>query len=1008
MVLSQRCGAMCALTALLCASSAEAGIVTIDWENPLGGSFTDGKNWVGASTPSWNNAGRFDLAGETFTVTLPQSYTLMALYFNNGDVTFDLDGNTLYLGNLPLQAGQIPGLIVGENADDDASLTLTNGVVSMHFAEVIIGKAAGAMGSLTLTGDTMQMYLNTTLTVGEAGTGAVRIEEGAHLTSYYSASLGVAAGSEGLVHVTGEGSRWQAANNISIGVNGDGTVTITDGGTVESWDVFVGLNAGGTGSINVAGAGSNWAMRDLLLGEHGTGTLAIVDGGEIAATTGSIGTKATGIGTATVTGSGSSLAVEQKLTIGAAGTGTLNILNGGTVSSQSVYLGNNDGGEGSINVAGSGSSLVADQWLYIGFGGTGTFTVADGGDATTNYAMLGLLNTAVGTATITGSGSTLDVQEWLTVGINGEATLNILDGGVVTSKNGMIAALVGSTGDVNISGQGSRWNIAENLWIGGDSDEGLGGNASLTISNGGLFEVGGDLHVFSTGSLDLTYGYTSNPTNAEKIIVGGQAVIAGDTSIHMLKMDDGLIFTDDELVLIETGSGLDINEEDITLTSGVFNPNFANNVTWTLDIRGNKLVVIASVHDVMVATYAVGGHNLALAKAIDDAIEKGEFDETLRENLMALVQTSRLNGELRTLSPDTHRATTASTLRTSQMINFAFSGEMAARRSGMSGVSQVANATPGQHGTSFSEIADNPALFNYALGAFSMNDAPAGESSGWGGFARGIGVFDRVDSDDERTGYRANVGGFHAGIDRQIHRDWIIGLAGAYAHTDLKFRDRAGDGDIHTLRIGPYVSWTPDQIDGLFVDASASYGYHRHDIDRNITVGNYSATANGEYDAHDLSAYASVGYDISVAKRTTLTPMASVQYTYLHRESFTETGAPGANLDIDSESTDSLQTSLGVKLTHMIDLGSWKLVPEIAAAWGYEHLDRDTSITARFDGTTSPFTISGSNLGRSSALFGVGVSALLTDNLSGFLRYEGEFQSNRKTHAVVAGVGFTF
>jgi T5SS/PEP-CTERM-associated repeat protein len=86
--------------------------------------------------------------------------------------------------------------------------------------------------------------------------------------------------------ITGPGSQWINDQNLTIGLNGDVTVDIQDGGYVgTSRDAFIAKNSLHTSTVNVTGAGSHWNIdRNLYVGgsdfrSGGTGTLNIEDGG---------------------------------------------------------------------------------------------------------------------------------------------------------------------------------------------------------------------------------------------------------------------------------------------------------------------------------------------------------------------------------------------------------------------------------------------------------------------------------------------------------------------------------------------------------------------------------------------------------------------------------------------------------------------------------------------------------------------------------------------------------
>ena len=97
-------------------------------------------------------------------------------------------------------------------------------------------------------------------------------------------SVGLAAGSNGAVTVTGPGSTWfnGTSGGLNIGSFGTGSLTITNGGTVINITptaANIGNAPGSLGTVRVAGAGSSWTnVFGLNIGNLGTGTLTIAEG----------------------------------------------------------------------------------------------------------------------------------------------------------------------------------------------------------------------------------------------------------------------------------------------------------------------------------------------------------------------------------------------------------------------------------------------------------------------------------------------------------------------------------------------------------------------------------------------------------------------------------------------------------------------------------------------------------------------------------------------------------
>jgi T5SS/PEP-CTERM-associated repeat protein len=192
--------------------------------------------------------------------------------------------------------------------------------------------------------------------------------------------------------VTGAGSNWSNAGGVVVGGLGTGTLTIQDGGTVNSGGGSVGLSVGSNGTVTVTDPGSSWIngpSGGLNIGSFGTGVLTIVNGGRVinvALNTANIGNGAGSQGTVLVTGAGSIWSNSSGLNVGNLGTGTLTIADSGTVTGP-IAIATNAGSIGTLNIgAGVGDPAVAPGTLTapsVAFGaGTGTLNF---NHTSTNY-----------------------------------------------------------------------------------------------------------------------------------------------------------------------------------------------------------------------------------------------------------------------------------------------------------------------------------------------------------------------------------------------------------------------------------------------------------------------------------------------------------------------------------------------------------------------------------------------------------------------------------------------
>jgi T5SS/PEP-CTERM-associated repeat protein len=248
--------------------------------------------------------------------------------------------------------------------------------------------------------------------VGSQGTGQLTIQGGGTLSSTVSV-VGTLAGSQGTVTVTGVFSTW--FNTVFVvGALGSGTLTIENGGRVFSGSSFIGNVSGpqgpGVGTVTVTGVGAEWnTSGGLTVGNQGIGILTVSDGGLVTSSGGIIGNsgpQGTGQGTVTVTGADSRWFIFGNLGIGNVGsTGTLTIANGGAVSNSLGGIGVGPGGsQGTVTVTGADSTWTSSAGVTVGgsfggpTGGTGTLTIADGG--TVNASSVSVASGAGSTGTL--------------------------------------------------------------------------------------------------------------------------------------------------------------------------------------------------------------------------------------------------------------------------------------------------------------------------------------------------------------------------------------------------------------------------------------------------------------------------------------------------------------------------------------------------------------------------------------------------------------------------------
>jgi T5SS/PEP-CTERM-associated repeat protein len=260
------------------------------------------------------------------------------------------------------------------------------------------------------------------------------------------------------------------------------------GGVPTPADLFVIIENNGVPDAPIVGSSGAFALNLIVGNINGSGSLSVLNGGTLQTGTATIG----GLGTGTLSVANGGAVSSNLLSVGDSATGSLIIGTGGTVTATGVMLARNSGSAGTIAIgAASGQAAAAPGTLNapsVAFGsGTGTITF---NHTSSNYVFAptisgpGVVRVEAGTTIFTAAnsyshgtfiaGGTLEVTgpngaissgNDVNVGTlaGGTGTLNVTNGGKVTDGNGSIGAATGATGNATVTGSGSTWTTSLNF-----------------------------------------------------------------------------------------------------------------------------------------------------------------------------------------------------------------------------------------------------------------------------------------------------------------------------------------------------------------------------------------------------------------------------------------------------------------------------------------------------------------------------------------------------------------
>jgi T5SS/PEP-CTERM-associated repeat protein/autotransporter-associated beta strand protein len=479
------------------------------------------------------------------------------------------------------------------------SLIISNGATfevdnsDDNYAALDIGVNSGSRGHVTLTDANSTLSVSGLIVVGDYGTGTLTIANGASLLGGTNFVIGLNSGSNGTVTVT-DNNTVMNFNTLTtqVGGAGNGTLSIANGATVNSnysdgsAAAYIGYASYGNGTVSVDGSGSMWNVNGTLIdGYNGNGTLTITNGGNVSVN-GSL-TVGAGLGpnqgnvtnsSVIVDGHHSKLSVDGTTYLGLDGNGTLTITNGGRVtlgnnSNSALYMGGTGAGEvGNLSIGGWRSKLDVAGPLY---GYNGTMNITGGRVNLESYIYAGYGNgEPAGTFNIVQSGGKLEIsnssaQLYIGVFTDGKGTYTLSDGKFI--NNGTIyVGLDGATGTFTQSGGKFFQNNNQSFYVG------LNDSTGTVNINGGFFDLkSGSLYMTNDANSTATVNLNGGTLATAQVVNGGESYgslatlnfnggvlkATGDSSDFLSNFDDG------EAVVKLGGAFINSSHYDITINT---------------------------------------------------------------------------------------------------------------------------------------------------------------------------------------------------------------------------------------------------------------------------------------------------------------------------------------------------------------------------------------------------------------------------------------------------------
>lgn len=896
------------------------------------------------------------------------------------------------------------------------------------------------------------------------------ITSGSNILSNYAGGViqateadAVRPGINGFVYNDGTIVSATTTGSSSDGVDGqkNSGITIVNAGAISGDTTGVGLIEGArngiTGGNTDATTDGTYVMRitnnigGIIQGDNGSGVnidgfnanevVTIVNSGTI-----------TGNG---VTGDGDAVDVD----------GIVNITNNGTMHSIHAYNETSEGitvGGGTIinNVGGiirgSNSATNADNTTNIGISrgitlagvdkdSSGNPIPVEGIYADTTVTNYGLIkgDTGAGIAATSAAGSRFAL------------TINNMIGGVIEG-GGSEAAISTGTNDVTVNNYGTLaatgTGKAVDFGSGSSTLNILGGSASITgdISggtgtsilnitpgSGNSFSYSDVISNFSTvnigaGTVTLgganTYIGATNVTNGGTLVMSDNAAIAAGTttidSSSTLRANSATMGTINNAGTVSVAQGKTLTVNGDYSNTGTFSSVVASKISYgKLEVSGTA--TLGGTLNINVATSSSLRYSDLLSNVIHAGAISGTFatvtDNSSLFNFSPEYTTTSLNltvtpasviGAQTAIADQGNTQASGAAKVLDSIITTNPTGEFAQQFWGLDSEQKVSNAIASTlpslaAGSNFvghnvlrgiNHVVESREDFNRGM---SSGDIFYGDKKVW---LKPFGSWADQNDHDGVSGYKANASGFLIGADAEISAHSCLGLAVAYAHSNVESKSSTAPQSekIDLYQFIGYGSYSIDPVTEIIYQADV--GNNNNHTQRDILFT--SQTASASYKSLSVHVGTGVNRQIALSSAVDFIPSLHADYTTIHNDSYTESGAGLLNLTVNDQTTKQLLFTLDNKFTYKMNSEN-RLIGNLGVS--YNAIDDQASVSAFYAGAPGlSFTTPGLTPPRWSELGGIGFVRNISSRMEVTGRYDFLTQDNYINHTVSANLRWSF
>ena len=286
------------------------------------------------------------------------------------------------------------------------------------------------------------------------------------------------------------------------------------------------------------------------------------------------------------------------------------------------------------------------------------------------------------------------------------------------------------------------------------------------------------------------------------------------------------------------------------------------------------------------------------------------------------------------------------------------------------------------------------------LNATAPTHSFAGDRQVWG---KALGNWGSQASLNNVPGYNTDTGGLIFGFDKTVSPSANVGLSVGFAQSHIESQSASAPSSLdmtsYQASLYGHCNPSPDWQWVYQVGAALYSNRSSRTLSSFNGVADVTGNATGQYNSYVGFAGLGLKKRVAIGSATTITPEVGLDYLSVQTNGYTETGAGNLNLEVASQTFNTLYSSLELRIDHALN-DHLMLNANIGAS--YNALDTQAQLVSTFAGGGPAFTTVGLNTSPWLFNAGVGIHGLIQDDVRISLSYNLIQSASQYTNQMVS------